>query len=502
MPAVAKVLVANRGEIACRILRACRELGLPTVAVYSQADRDARHVYLADEAVLLGPAPSAESYLRADKVLQACKQTGATLVHPGYGFLSENEHFRLACDEQGITFVGPSAQAMHQMGVKTWARDAMKAAGVAVVPGSDGPLATLQEARKYAENVGYPVLLKAASGGGGKGIRLVEKEADLGAALEGAQREAGAYFGDTTIYIEKFIVNPRHVEIQVLADRHGNTIHLFDRECSVQRRNQKIIEESPAANLSDKTRLAMGAMAVQAARAVNYESAGTIECLVDPDENFYFMEMNTRLQVEHPVTELVTGVDLVAEQLRIALGEPMSVRQDQVTQRGHAIEVRVYAEDPARNFQPSPGPLRVYRPPHGPGLRLDDGFGEGDVVSNFYDPMIAKLSAWAPTRPQCIARMASALDSFEIAGISHNIEHLQQVLASEPFRTGHYDTGIVKTLAPLATDPPDDDVSAALAVLLHHRRAAGQASPSTAGPHVFTQESAWALAARLGAVRR
>jgi acetyl-CoA carboxylase biotin carboxylase subunit len=490
-----KVLIANRGEIACRVIRACRELGLRSVAVYSDADRDARHVWMADEAVHLGPSPSVESYLRADKVLAACLQTGATHLHPGYGFLSENAPFREACGAAGIHFIGPPASAMRQMGIKTWARDAMRAAGVPVVPGSDGPLETLDEALKVAEVVGYPVMLKAASGGGGKGIRLVHMASELPAAFEGARREATAYFSDATVYIEKFIVQPRHIEIQVLADAHGNTIHLFDRECSVQRRNQKIIEESPAANLSHQTRLKMGEMAVRAAQAVNYVSAGTIECLVDVHENFYFMEMNTRLQVEHPVTELVTGVDLVIEQLRVAMGEKLSVRQEDVHQRGHAIEVRVYAEDPARGFLPSPGPLKVYRPPVGPGLRLDDGVTEGDVVSNFYDPMIAKLSAWAPDRERCIGRMEAALRSFEIGGIRHNIEHLLQVLASGPFRAGRYDTGLVATLPPLAEEPADDPIATAFAALTLHR-----SRRSTQVP-VQMSEGAWATVARTGGLR-
>ena len=373
-------------------------------------------------------------------------------------------------DEAGVTFIGPPASAMRAMGEKVRARDAMKAAGVPVVPGSDGALATVQDALKVADEVGYPVMLKAAAGGGGKGIRLVFSAAELPAAFEGAQREAGAYFASATVYLEKAIVNPRHIEIQVMADGRGHCIHLFDRECSVQRRNQKIIEESPAANLSDATRLKMGAMAVRAAEAVNYAGAGTIECLVDAHENFWFMEMNTRLQVEHPVTELVTGVDLVHEQLRVALGHGLSVRQADVRQRGHAIEVRVYAEDPARNFLPSPGPLRVYRPPVGPGLRLDDGFGEGDVIPRFYDPMIAKLSAWAPDRSACIARMAAALRDFEIGGIQHNIGHLLQVLASEAFVAGRYDTGLVKTLAPLPTEPDEDAVARFHHAVLPHRR--------------------------------
>ena len=494
-----KVLIANRGEIACRVIRACKELGLGTVAVYSEADAQARHVWLADEAVLLGPAPSTESYLRGDRILAAMQATGATLLHPGYGFLSENATFRDACTAAGITFVGPSSHAMRQMGTKTTARDTMRAAGVPVVPGSDGPLATLAEARRVCDEVGYPVMLKAAAGGGGKGIRLLHGADELDAAFEGVKREAAAYFGDATVYLEKAVVRPRHIEIQVLADGHGNTVHVFDRECSVQRRNQKVIEESPAANLSDATRLAMGAMAVQAARAVDYVGAGTIECLVDPEERFYFLEMNTRLQVEHPVTELVTGVDLVVEQLRVAMGGTLSVRQEDIRQRGHAIECRIYAEDPARGFLPSPGPLRRYRPPTGPGLRLDDGVVEGDTVSSFYDPMIGKLSAWAPDRDRCIARMQAALGAFDIGGIAHNIAHLQQVLGSGAFLAGRYDTGLIATLPALPETADDDDLATALATLLVHRKRTGAATG--AGHAVEVAESAWSITARQAGMR-
>ena len=491
-----KVLIANRGEIACRVIRACRELGLGSVAVYSDADRDARHVWLADEAVRLGPPPSKESYLRGDLVIAAAQQTGATLIHPGYGFLSENHVFREECDAAGLTFIGPGAYAMQQMGVKTTARQTMHAAGVPVVPGSLEPIGTLAEAQQLCDEIGYPVMLKAASGGGGRGIRILHDASELPAGFEGAQREAAAYFGDATVYIEKAILNPRHIEIQILADTHGNTIHLFERECSVQRRNQKIIEESPAAHLSQATRLKMGAMAVQAAQAVQYVGAGTIECLVDAQENFYFMEMNTRLQVEHPVTELATGVDLVYEQLRVALGERLSVRQEDIVQRGHAIECRIYAEDPSRGFVPAPGPLLVYRPPLGPGLRIDDGFGEGDEIPRFYDSMIAKLSAWAPDRPRAIARMQAALDRFEIGGFAHNIEHLQQVLASESFQVGPYDTGLVGTLPPLRTTPDDDDLASAFAAIWTHRQRQAQ-RPAPAAD----SESQWQRTARTGGLR-
>ena len=491
-----KVLIANRGEIACRVIAACKELGYGSVAVYSDADAKSRHVWLADEAVRLGPPPSAESYLRGDLVLQAALATGATLVHPGYGFLSENAQFREQCDAAGVTFVGPQTYAMRQMGTKTLARQTMHAAGVPVVPGSLEPLRDVTEAARIATEIGYPVMIKAAAGGGGKGIRLIADPADLPEAFAGAQREAVAYFSDDAIYLEKAIVRPRHIEIQVMADRHGNAVHLYDRECSVQRRNQKIIEESPAAHLSDATRLAMGAVAVQAARAVQYEGAGTIEFLVDPQENFYFMEMNTRLQVEHPVTELVTGTDLVVAQLLVAQGRPLPWRQQDIGQRGHAIECRVYAEDPARGFLPSPGPLHVYRPPTGPGLRLDDGFCEGDVIPRYYDSMIAKLCAWAPTRAHAVDRMIAALRGFEIGGIRNNLEHLIQVLDSEAFRCGPYDTGVVKTLPALAAEPDDDDTLTALAAALWARRQ-GARIPTAAE----SAESAWAQSARTAMLR-
>jgi len=490
-----KVLVANRGEIACRVIRACRELGLPVVAVYSDADAHSRHVWLADEAVRLGPGPSIESYLRGDLVLQAARRTGATLLHPGYGFLSENHVFRQECEDAGVTFVGPPARAMEQMGTKTLARQTMDAAGVPVVPGSLEPLRDPAEAARIADGIGFPVMIKAAAGGGGKGIRLIHEARELPAAFEAARREALAYFKDDAIYLEKAIVRPRHIEIQIMADRHGGAVHLFDRECSVQRRNQKIIEESPAHHLSAATRARMGEVGVQAARAVGYEGAGTIEFLVDPQENFYFMEMNTRLQVEHPVTELVTGTDLVVAQLLVAQGDHLPWQQGQIVQRGHAIECRIYAEDPARGFLPSPGPLRIYRPPTGPGIRLDDGFCEGDVIPTFYDSMIAKLSAWAPDRGHAIGRTIAALRAFAIGGIRHNLAHLIQVLDSPAFRDGPYDTGIVKTLPPLPADPADDPLAMALAALLCARDGAAPATAAGQGG------SAWALDARRVALR-
>ena len=503
-----KVLVANRGEIACRILRAARDLGLPTVAIYSEADADAVHVTLADEAVCVGPAASAESYLRGDRVIEAALQTGATIIHPGYGFLSEKPDFRRACATAGLRFAGPPAAAMQSMGVKTLARQTMLAAGVPVVPGTSEGVGDDEEALRVAADIGYPVMLKAASGGGGKGMRLVERAADLPAALASCRREAAGAFADDTVYIEKFVVRPRHIEVQVLADSHGNCIHVFDRECSVQRRNQKVIEESPAPHLSQATRLKMGAVAVAAARAVDYEGAGTIEFLVDPDENFYFMEMNTRLQVEHPVTELVTGIDLVAEMLRVAMGQPLSIAQEDVHQRGHAIECRVYAEDPTRNFLPSPGPLRVYRPPKGVGVRVDDGVVEGSTIPRYYDPMIAKISTWAPDRTAAIARMDSALGEMEIGGIAHNVPYLRWLLQAPAFRAGRYDTGLIASLPTYGQSRVADPIAAAVAAALQaraqrgaaHSVGAGAARARPARGSAFGPSPGWAEAARRAAV--
>ncbi len=460
-----KVLIANRGEIACRVIRACRAMGLPSVAVYSDADAHAVHTWMADEAVHVGGENSADSYLRGDRILEAAKRTGATLLHPGYGFLSENPEFREACDAAGVAFVGPSADAMRKMGVKTLARETMLAAGVPVVPGSEGAVADAQTAERVASELGLPVMVKAASGGGGKGMRLVHNADEVGRAFTGCAREAAAYFGDDTIYLEKAIVRPRHVEVQILADRLGHTVHVFDRECSVQRRNQKVIEESPAPHLSDATRKRMGEVAVQAAEAVDYMGAGTVEFLVDPDENFYFLEMNTRLQVEHPVTELITGVDLVEQMIRVANGEPLSITQDDVGINGWAIENRVYAEDPYRNFLPSIGRLTRYRPPAeiaaGPmqdngkwaddaktgknfAVRNDTGVYEGGEISMYYDPMIAKLCTWAPTRDEAVEAMRNALDGFELEGIGHNLPFVAAVMDHPKFISGEMTTAFIE----------------------------------------------------------
>jgi acetyl-CoA carboxylase biotin carboxylase subunit len=438
-----RVLVANRGEIAVRVIRTLREMGIRSVAVFSEADRAALHVRLADEAHPIGPAPSSESYLVAERILDACARSGAQAVHPGYGFLSENAAFSKACADAGITFIGPDASAMVAMGNKTAAREKMIAAGVPVVPGANA--GTAAELAKSAAELGYPVMLKAAAGGGGKGMRLVEKAADLAGAFERARSEAKSAFGDETVYVEKAIVRPRHVEIQVLGDRHGNVVHLFERDCSIQRRHQKVVEETPtpAPAASPELIARMGEVAVRAAKAVDYHSAGTVEFLMSPEGEFYFLEMNTRLQVEHPITELVTGIDLVREQVRIAAGEELGYGQDGVKRSGHAIECRIYAEDPSTGFLPSPGTIEVLRTPSGPGVRDDSGVYEGAEITGFYDPLISKLSVWAPDRGRAIARLRRALAEYVIAGIRTNLPFHLALTSHEAFVRGDYDTGFI-----------------------------------------------------------
>ncbi len=389
-----KVLIANRGEIAIRVMRGCRELGVSPVAVYSEADRNALHVQMADEAYLIGPAPAAESYLVIDRLIDAALVSGAEAIHPGYGFLAENAQFARVCEQQGLVFIGPSSAAIELMGDKTAARRTMQAAGVPVVPGIDRFLENDEEARQVIASMGYPVMIKAALGGGGRGMRLVHDQAQLAEALRAARSEARSSFGDAAIYVEKYVSNPRHVEIQVLADAHGRIVHLGERECSIQRRHQKVVEESPSPLITEDLRAHMGEAAVRAAQAAHYRNAGTVEFLVDEQRNFYFLEMNTRLQVEHPVTELVTGIDLVQAQLRIADGEPLAYRQEDITLQGAAIECRIYAEDPAANFRPSPGRISVLQPPAGPWVRDERGVFAGSEVSPFYDPMISKLVVW------------------------------------------------------------------------------------------------------------
>jgi acetyl-CoA carboxylase biotin carboxylase subunit len=441
---IRKVLVANRGEIAVRIIRTCQEMGIATVAVYSDADRGALHVRCADEAVHLGGSPARESYLSVERLLDAAKKTGADALHPGYGFLSEKPELARAVEAAGLIFVGPTPEAMQAMGEKTSARARMQAAGVPVVPGSDGPLAGEAEALACAERLGWPVMVKAASGGGGRGMRRVEKAEELPAAWAAAGREARAAFGDERLYLEKALSRPRHVEVQIFCDQHGGAIHLGERECSVQRRHQKVVEESPSPLLDPPLRAAMCQVALTAARAVGYRGAGTVEFLVDEARRFWFLEMNTRLQVEHPVTELVTGLDLVRLQLEVAAGGALP-RQDEVVHRGHAVEARICAEDPARGFLPSPGKITYLRVPGGPGVRDDGGVYGGFVVTPHYDPLLSKLCAWAPTREQAIARLSRALRDYVVHGIATNVGWLGAVLEHPAFRAGDYDTGFCAT---------------------------------------------------------
>ncbi|MEP7149478.1 MAG: acetyl-CoA carboxylase biotin carboxylase subunit [Acidobacteriota bacterium] len=439
-----KILIANRGEIACRVIRACREMRIRTVAVYSDADRDALHVRMSDEAYNIGPPPSSESYLRGEKIIEVAMATGADAIHPGYGFLSENAEFVRQAARAGIVFIGPSPDAMEAMGGKISARKIAIAAGVPVVPGTTEPINSYEEAAEIAKSFGYPVMLKASAGGGGKGMRLVENEAGLKSAIVAAQSEALASFGDDAVYIEKAILRPRHIEIQIFSDTQGNHVHLGERECSIQRRHQKVIEEAPSPINSPELRSAMGECAVTVAKAVDYVGAGTVEFLVsDLDRSFYFLEMNTRLQVEHPVTELVTGIDLVREQISVAAGEPLSFEQDDINLVGHAIECRIYAEDPDNNFLPSPGTITRLRIPHGPGVRDDGGVYEGAEVSIHYDPMISKFAVFGRDRHEAIDRMRRALFEYEITGIKTTLPFFREVMDNEEFRSGELDTGFI-----------------------------------------------------------
>ena len=460
-----KILVANRGEIACRIMRTARRMGIGCVAVYSDADADAMHVAMADEAIHIGPAPAAESYLRIDAIIEAVDASGAAAVHPGYGFLSENAEFAEACARAGVVFVGPSADTIRQFGSKSTAKRLMEDAGVPVVPGYHDDVQSVAVLREAAADAGYPVLIKAVAGGGGKGMRRVDRPEDFEAALAGAQREGAASFGNDQVLIEKFVTRPRHIEVQVFGDSYGNVVHLFDRDCSVQRRHQKVLEEAPAPGLSEDVRQAIGAAAVQAARAVKYVNAGTVEFISSGGDDFYFMEVNTRLQVEHPVTELVTGYDLVDWQLRIAAGETLPVSQDEVSVAGHALEARIYAEDPSNNFLPSTGKLTHVRWPadDGEAVRIDTGVREGDTVSPFYDPMICKLVVWGNDRAAALRRMRQALVDLEIGGPATNSDFLGRVVAHEAFADGSFDTGFIDAHAaevlPEAGPTPDDAVA-------------------------------------------
>jgi acetyl-CoA carboxylase biotin carboxylase subunit len=469
-----KVLIANRGEIAVRIIRACRELGLETVAVFSEADRNALHVRYADEAHLLGPAPSRESYLRADKILDIAKRTGADAIHPGYGFLAEREDFAARCHDLGITFIGPKPSSIAAMGDKAEARATVIKAGVPVVPGTeDVGNMTNDDLLRIAPQIGFPLLIKATAGGGGKGMREVRSLEEMPTLLQSARREAEAAFGDGNVYLEKLVEGARHIEFQIIADSHGNVIHLGERECSIQRRHQKLVEESPSPFLDDELRKKMGDVAVKAAQAVDYINAGTIEFLVDKDRNFYFLEMNTRLQVEHPVTEMVTGIDIVAEQIRIARGRQLSYTQEQIKFNGHAMECRVNAEDPFNNFIPSTGQITHSILPTGPGVRVDTGVYPGFQITPYYDPMIAKLIVWGETRAQAILRMRRALEEYRIVGVRTNIPFHQTLMDSHRFMGGQFDTRFVEERfsmeAASSLDESQAEIAAILATLVAHK---------------------------------
>ena len=444
-----KILIANRGEIACRVIKTARKMGIKTVAVYSDADRNALHVQMADEAVHIGPPPAAQSYIVIDKIMEAIRQTGAQAVHPGYGFLSENMNFAAALEREGVVFVGPPSPAIEAMGDKITSKKIAQEAGVNTVPGYMGLIADAEEAVKISREIGYPVMIKASAGGGGKGMRIAWNDQEAAEGFQSSKNEAAASFGDDRIFIEKFVTQPRHIEIQVLADKHGNYVYLNERECSIQRRNQKVIEEAPSPFLDAATRKAMGEQACALARAVGYTSAGTVEFIVDGNRNFYFLEMNTRLQVEHPVTELITGIDLVEQMIRVANGEPLPFKQDDIKINGWAMESRLYAEDPYRNFLPSIGRLTRYRPPvEGPTLgggivRNDTGVYEGGEISMYYDPMIAKLCTWGPSRAEAIEEMRLALDTFEVEGIGHNLPFCSAVMDHPRFTSGNITTAFI-----------------------------------------------------------
>lgn len=440
-----RILIANRGEVALRVIRACKEMGVETVAVYSDVDRDSLHARMADRSVCIGPATSAQSYLNMPNIISAALTTGALAVHPGYGFLAENAAFARAVADSGLVFIGPSAEAIERMGDKAVAKETMARAGVPVVPGSDGPVESLEEAERFAAEAGYPVLIKAAAGGGGKGMRVARDENELATGLQAAKAEAAAAFGNDSVYIEKYLSRPRHVEIQVLADTHGNAIHLFERDCSIQRRHQKLVEEAPSPALTPETRVRMGEAALLAVRAVGYVNAGTVEFLLGEDGSFYFMEMNTRVQVEHPVTEQITGVDIIKEQIRIAAGLEMKHKsQDAIELRGHAIEFRINAEDPAHGFRPHPGLVEVFNPPGGLGVRVDSHLYSGYRVPPTYDSLLGKLIVWGETRDEAINRARRALDEFIVTGIPTTIPFHQAIVESEAFRNGDVYTDFVE----------------------------------------------------------
>jgi acetyl-CoA carboxylase biotin carboxylase subunit len=501
-----KILIANRGEIAVRVLRACHEMGIAAVVVYSEVDRASLHVRKADEAYPIGPAAASESYLNIPKILDVAKRSSADAIHPGYGFLSENAKFAQACADAGVKFIGPAAAAMEAMGSKTRARRAMEKAGVPFVPGTSRGVESFEEAEQIAAKVGYPVMLKAAAGGGGKGMRLVESREQLKSSLEAARSEAERSFADTEVYIEKAIVNPRHIEMQVLADEHGNTVYLGERECSLQRRHQKVMEEAPSPMVDADMRRRMGEVAVRVAQAAAYTNAGTVEFLVDEKKNFYFLEMNTRLQVEHPVTELITGLDLVHLQIRIAAGEKLPFTQRDVSIRGHAIECRIYAEDPDNNYFPSPGKITLLLEPAGPGIRIDSGMYEGWNVPLDYDPLLAKLVGYGSDRDQAIARLTRALNEYFVGGIKTNISLFRRILRDADFRAAKLDTGFLDRMLKRAEDKRVDSREAEVAAIAAGMFAAlgasaGAHAADSASIAVDATASKWKEAGRREALR-
>jgi acetyl-CoA carboxylase, biotin carboxylase subunit len=490
MTKIRKLLVANRGEIALRIMRSAREAGVATVAVYSEADRQALHVRYADEAIAIGPPPSSQSYLVMDKIIDAALKTGADAIHPGYGFLSENEDFAMKVREAGLIFVGPSPESIELMGSKLAAKAAAAKFGVPLVPGTAEPITNVDNARNIAKEIGYPVLIKASAGGGGKGMRIVENDGEFIEQMERAVSEATSAFGDGSVFIEKYVTQPRHIEFQIFGDQHGNVVHLFERECSIQRRHQKVIEEAPSSILTPELRKKMGEAAVNVAKAANYYNAGTVEFIVDGNLNFYFLEMNTRLQVEHPVTEQITGLDLVKLQLKVAEGEKLPFKQEDLHINGHALEVRVYAEDPTNNFLPDIGTLTTYRRPQGHGIRVDDGFEQGMSIPFYYDPMIAKMICHGENRQQAISKTVRAIDEYEITGVQTTLGFCKYVLQHNAFTSGNFDTKFVeKYFKPEVLSSPgsadEQMIAAALAVL------ASQKETKKTGAVAHKQVSKW-----------
>ncbi|MEO7988364.1 MAG: acetyl-CoA carboxylase biotin carboxylase subunit [Chryseolinea sp.] len=491
MGKIQKLLVANRGEITLRIMRTAREMGIKTVAVFSEADRNALHVRYADEAVLIGPPPSSQSYLVIDKIIAAAKQTSADAIHPGYGFLSENEDFAKRCEDEGIIFIGPSSHAIELMGSKLAAKAAVAKFNVPLVPGTAEPISDVSKAKKVAREVGYPILIKASAGGGGKGMRVVENEASFDEQMERATSEAKSAFGDGSVFIEKYITKPRHIEFQIFGDKQGHVVHLFERECSIQRRHQKVVEEAPSSILTPEKRKAMGEAAINVAKACGYYGAGTVEFILDDTLEFYFLEMNTRLQVEHPVTEEITGLDLVRLQIRVAEGNPLPFAQEDLKIKGHAVEVRVYAEDPANNFLPDIGTLTTYRRPQGHGVRVDDGFEQGMDIPFYYDPMIAKLICYAENREDAIAKMIRAIDEYGITGLETTLGFCQFVMKHEAFRSGNFDTRFVENyFTPTLAKPAPVEIEEKLAAVLATTLMNGKAT-ATSTPSVMVTKSKW-----------